>query len=185
MTHPIYLHIALRLDGGRKLAFVLRIQSLPRNSRIRSKVARAERMHTLRCVRPALSSLQRMRGPASQCCTHARTYVRASSDARASSSALLTCITAVALQKRTDIFHKVARNMQMEYLLTQLFSLFHIIAVMYSRSFTFEYSDAIGKVTICFPQLNSMRIEGGRVHVKRKEMDNPRKIEWKESLNAS
>lgn len=65
--------------------------------------------------------------------------------------------------------------MQMEYLLTHpLFALSYYRRFMHSRSFTFEYFDAIGKVTIRFSQLNSICIEGGKVE-KRKEMDDAKK----------
>lgn len=147
MNHILYIYASHSdlMEG----AFVLRIQSLPRNSRIRSKVARAERMYIpVVAYDPRyLRSSGRKDRRLNVACTHARTYVRASLNTRVSSSALLTCVTVVALQKRTfsmDIFHKVARNMQMDIFWRTSFRSF--ILSLCTLALLREYSDAIEKV---------------------------------------
>lgn len=117
MIHPIYLHIAW-LDGERKLAFVLRIQSFPRNLRIWSKVARAERM----CVTSRVIFTSADARTPGVSMSHARTRVSSlhacgSSNAKVSHSSYFyvrirhRCCASKALDMfSTDIFHKVARS---------------------------------------------------------------------------
>lgn len=147
-------------------------------------------------LRSALSSLQRTRGPASQCRTHVRAsrhYVRAFPNAKVSSSALLTCVTAVALQRRmfsTDIFHKVARNMHLcewnifrrtsfrSFILSPLCTLavLHLYVPTWNRTQSGEWCND----TLFAAKVNSMLyIKGGKIYVKREEKWIMRESEWK------
>lgn len=163
-------------------AFVLHIctRSLPRNSRIRSKVARAERMYIpavaydpryLRSSAPSARTGVSM----SHACTHARACVfRCES--------IIVRSFDVCHRRRASKAHvfdgyfsqssaEHANGISFDALLFAFSYYRYVLSCFYIRILR---RNRESNVTICFSQLNFICTEGAKVYVKWKEMDNAR-----------